>query len=307
MLPKVDGLEVIRRLRAQHEDVPIVVLSAKGDEADKVLALSLGADDYVTKPFDTPELVARVGAVLRRRASAMRLLEEDRMLVQRMEELLRQAPIARLDAAEAPTTAGGRLDGGRVVVDLDAAMVLVSGRPITTSAAEYALLRILLSYPGRVVTRTELIERTWGPGAADGHTLLVATNTGQAIAPYLLKLKYDPLKDLQPIGLVAIMPNILVVSADSPYKSVKDLVAAMKAKPGTFKYGSSGIGSTQHIAGEAVHDERYRSFLFEAARHGVEQLVLADLRGGRLVLDRRGRVPDLDVRHGACAAFAAEQ
>jgi tripartite-type tricarboxylate transporter receptor subunit TctC len=85
----------------------------------------------------------------------------------------------------------------------------------------------------------------------DGHTLLVATNTGQAIAPHLLKLKYDPLKDLQPIGLVAIMPNVLVVSVDSPYKSVKDLIEAMKAKPGTFKYASSGIGSTQHIAGEA--------------------------------------------------------
>ena len=85
----------------------------------------------------------------------------------------------------------------------------------------------------------------------DGHTLLVATNTGQAIAPHLLRLKYDPQKDLQPIGLVAIMPNILVVSVDSPYKSVKDLVTAMKAQPGTFKYASSGIGSTQHIAGEA--------------------------------------------------------
>ncbi len=85
----------------------------------------------------------------------------------------------------------------------------------------------------------------------DGHTLLVATNTGQAIAPHLLRLKYDPLKDLQPVGLVAIMPNVLVVAADSPYKSVKDLVAAMKARPGTFKYASSGIGSTQHVAGEA--------------------------------------------------------
>ena len=85
----------------------------------------------------------------------------------------------------------------------------------------------------------------------DGHTLLVATNTGQAIAPHLLKLKFDPQKDLQPIGLVAVMPNILVVATDSPYRSVKDLVEAMKAKPGTFKYGSSGIGSTQHIAGEA--------------------------------------------------------
>ncbi|MBG9388359.1 Bug family tripartite tricarboxylate transporter substrate binding protein [Caenimonas aquaedulcis] len=87
--------------------------------------------------------------------------------------------------------------------------------------------------------------------AADGTTLLLATNTGQAIAPHLLKLKFDPLKDLQPIGLVAVMPNVLVVSATSPYKSVKELVAAMNDKPGSFKYASSGVGSTQHIAGEA--------------------------------------------------------
>ena len=87
--------------------------------------------------------------------------------------------------------------------------------------------------------------------APDGATLLLATNTGQAIAPHLLKLKFDPLKDLQPVGLVAVMPNVLVVSAASPYKSVKELTAAMLEKPGQLKYASSGIGSTQHIAGEA--------------------------------------------------------
>ncbi|MEJ6023820.1 Bug family tripartite tricarboxylate transporter substrate binding protein [Ramlibacter sp. PS4R-6] len=85
----------------------------------------------------------------------------------------------------------------------------------------------------------------------DGTTLLLATNTGQAIAPHLLKLKFDPLKDLQPIGLVAVMPNVLVVAANSPYKSVKDVAAAMAAKPGQLKYASSGVGSTQHIAGAA--------------------------------------------------------
>ena len=85
----------------------------------------------------------------------------------------------------------------------------------------------------------------------DGSTLLLATNTAQAIAPHLLKLKFDPLKDLQPIGLVAVMPNVLVVSAASPYRSVKDVIAAMQQQPGALKYGSSGIGSTQHIAGEA--------------------------------------------------------
>jgi len=87
----------------------------------------------------------------------------------------------------------------------------------------------------------------------DGLTLLVATNTGQSIAPHLLKLKYDPLKDLEPIGMVAVMPNVLVVSDTSPYKSVKDVVAAMKARPGELKYGSSGVGSTQHVGAEAFN------------------------------------------------------
>ena len=88
---------------------------------------------------------------------------------------------------------------------------------------------------------------------ADGYTLLVATNTGQAIAPHLLKLGYDPLKQLQPVGLVVVVPNVLVVGAAQPYTSVKDLVAAAKDKPGELKYASSGVGSTQHIAGEAFN------------------------------------------------------
>jgi tripartite-type tricarboxylate transporter receptor subunit TctC len=83
----------------------------------------------------------------------------------------------------------------------------------------------------------------------DGYTLLVATNTGQAIAPHLLKLGYDPLKGLTPVGLVVTVPNVLVVSNNVPAKDVKELVALMKAKPNEFQYASSGIGSTQHIAG----------------------------------------------------------
>jgi Uncharacterized protein conserved in bacteria len=85
----------------------------------------------------------------------------------------------------------------------------------------------------------------------DGHTILVATNTGQAIAPHLLKLGFDPIKDLIPIGLVVNVPNVLVVGASVPVNSVAELIAAMKAGPGEFKYASSGVGSTQHIAGEA--------------------------------------------------------
>lgn len=86
--------------------------------------------------------------------------------------------------------------------------------------------------------------------APDGHTLLVATNTGQAIAPHLIKLNFDPLKDLTPVGMIVTVPNVLVVGSQVPVNSVAELVAAMKAKPGDFKYASSGVGSTQHIAGE---------------------------------------------------------
>lgn len=85
---------------------------------------------------------------------------------------------------------------------------------------------------------------------ADGHTLLVATNTGQAIAPHLLKLNFDPLRDLTAVGLIVTVPNVLVVGSQVPVNTVAELVAAMKAKPGDFKYASSGVGSTQHIAGE---------------------------------------------------------
>jgi tripartite-type tricarboxylate transporter receptor subunit TctC len=86
---------------------------------------------------------------------------------------------------------------------------------------------------------------------ADGHTLLVATNTGQAIAPHLIKLTFDPLKDLVPLGLIVTVPNVLVVGSQVPVSNVAELVRAMKARPGQFKYASSGVGSTQHIAGEA--------------------------------------------------------
>lgn len=85
----------------------------------------------------------------------------------------------------------------------------------------------------------------------DGHVLLVATNTGQAIAPHLLKLAYDPLKDLQPVGMVVAVPNVLLAGTGVTATSVRDLVAQMKARPDGFRYASSGIGSTQHLAGEA--------------------------------------------------------
>ncbi|MBL8378103.1 MAG: tripartite tricarboxylate transporter substrate binding protein [Burkholderiales bacterium] len=85
----------------------------------------------------------------------------------------------------------------------------------------------------------------------DGHTLLAATNTGQAIAPHLLKLAFDPIRDLTPIALIVTVPNVLVASNTVPAKDVRELLALMRAKPDEFKFASSGVGSTQHIAGEA--------------------------------------------------------
>ncbi len=87
--------------------------------------------------------------------------------------------------------------------------------------------------------------------APDGYTLLVATTTGQAIAPHLLKLSYDALRDIAPIGMVMAVPNVLIVGSSVTAKNVGELIADIRAKPNTYQYASSGIGSTQHIAGEA--------------------------------------------------------
>ena len=126
------------------------------------------------------------------------------------------------------------------------------------------LARLLAEKMGPALKQTITVENRPGASntiaaemtakaAPDGATLLLATNTGQAVAPHLLKLKFDPLKDLQALGLVAVVPNVLVVAATSPYKNVKELLAAMQARPGTLNYASSGIGSTQHIVGEAFN------------------------------------------------------
>ncbi len=86
--------------------------------------------------------------------------------------------------------------------------------------------------------------------APDGYTLLVATNAGQAIAPHLIKLSFDPIRDLTPIALIVTVPNVLVINQQVGAKDAKELVAMMNAKPNTFTYASSGVGSTQHLAGE---------------------------------------------------------
>ncbi len=126
------------------------------------------------------------------------------------------------------------------------------------------LARLLAEKIGESFKQSFIVENK--PGAAntlaaaeaakstpDGHTLLLATNTGQAIAPHMLKLAFDPLKDLQPVGLVVTVPQVLLVGPNEGARNLAELVAAIKAKPAAYNYGSSGVGSTQHIAGEALN------------------------------------------------------
>jgi DNA-binding response OmpR family regulator len=131
MLPRLDGLEVCRRLRAQSS-VPIIMLTARGDELDKVLGLELGADDYITKPFSIREFRSRVRALLRR-ASAPR-----------------HDPRQEVIAAD-----GVRIDLSRRTVEREE-------RDVQLTYVEFELLRILASSPGRVFTRPALLEELWG-------------------------------------------------------------------------------------------------------------------------------------------------
>jgi tripartite-type tricarboxylate transporter receptor subunit TctC len=114
----------------------------------------------------------------------------------------------------------------------------------------------------------------------DGQTILVATNTAQSIAPHLLKLGYDPLKDVAPVALIVVVPNVLVVNTDVPAKNVKELVALIKANPEKYSYGSSGTGSTQHLAGEAFAHELGLK-MTHIPYKGSSQ-ALADLVGGQI-------------------------
>ena len=117
----------------------------------------------------------------------------------------------------------------------------------------------------------------------DGYTLLVATNTGQAIAPHLIKLSFDTNKDLVPVALIVVVPNVLVVAPSVPATNVRDLIALIKAKPDGFSYGSSGVGSTQHLAGEAFNLAAGTKAVHVPYKGSAQ--ALADLVGGQIQLD----------------------
>jgi DNA-binding response OmpR family regulator len=130
MLPKLDGIEVCRRLRTRSQ-VPIIMLTAKGDEVDKVAGLEMGADDYITKPFSVREFRSRVKAALRRGNMSGQ-------------------------AASEPIVAGG------LEIDFERRSVALDGKPIELTYVEFEILAALAGTPGRVFTREMLLEHIWG-------------------------------------------------------------------------------------------------------------------------------------------------
>jgi two-component system, OmpR family, response regulator RegX3 len=130
MLPGLSGTEVCRALR-QRSAVPVIMLTARDSEIDKVVGLELGADDYVTKPYSTRELLARMRAVLRR-------------------------------GGESEEPAGATLEHGPVRMDVERHVVAVAGQPVSLPLKEFELLELLLRNAGRVLTRGQLIDRVWG-------------------------------------------------------------------------------------------------------------------------------------------------
>ena len=146
MLPGFDGVEVCRQVR-QFSDAYIIMLTARDEEVDKILGLSMGADDYLVKPFSPRELIARVRAMLRRpRTSSTSGLAELRVV-------------------------------GGLTIDLEARLVLVDGAPVEVTRTEFDVLAAMVSRPRAVLTRRQLIEAVWGPGwYGDEHVVDVHVN-----------------------------------------------------------------------------------------------------------------------------------
>jgi DNA-binding response OmpR family regulator len=144
MLPGMDGLDVLRKLREQSP-VPVLMLTARDGEIDRVLGLEVGADDYLTKPFSMRELIARVRAMLRRR------------------DLIRQTLIEDTSGAD-----GKMIEVGTLRLDPDAYAVTLGNSPIDLTRTEFAFLHLLLRNPGRVFSRNYLLNTVWGENYVDG-------------------------------------------------------------------------------------------------------------------------------------------
>ena len=132
MLPLVDGFEVCRRLRAEDNPVPIIMVTARDDDIDKILGLELGADDYLTKPFNPRELVARVRAVLRRGVPAQQLVTEEPIQI------------------------------GDLQIDLAGREIRINGEPVELRTQEFEVLKVLVENKGVVLSREQLLSKAWG-------------------------------------------------------------------------------------------------------------------------------------------------
>jgi DNA-binding response OmpR family regulator len=141
MLPEMDGFEVCRTLR-QEMNTPVLMLTARDDEIDRVVGLEVGADDYLTKPFSMRELMARVKAMLRR----VRLIRED----------------AEAKSAAADQPAGGSMRYGNMEINTIRREVLFEGKPLPLKPKEYELLHFLALHRGQVLTREHILEKVWG-------------------------------------------------------------------------------------------------------------------------------------------------
>ena len=137
MLPGIDGLEICRRLRSRPSYVPILMLTSKSSEIDRVLGLEIGADDYVTKPFSIRELIARVKAIFR-----------------------------RVDSLQTGTTAPelNKLSVGDLIIDPDKRKLSLKGKEVELTAKEFDLLLHFAKHPGKVYTRAQLLDQVWGYG-----------------------------------------------------------------------------------------------------------------------------------------------
>lgn len=170
MLPQVSGIEICRRLRSRAETrtIPIVMLTARGEEPDRIRGLSTGADDYVVKPFSLPELMARVKAILRRAA---------------------------------PDRVADVLKAGDVELDRAAHSVTRGGRPVRLGPTEFRLLEFLMESPGRVLSRTQLLDGVWGRDAfVDERT--VDVHVGRLRKALIRGKERDPIRTVRGAGYV---------------------------------------------------------------------------------------------------------
>lgn len=170
-MPHMDGLDVCKQLHQAKPELPIMIVSSRSDEVDKVLGFELGADDFVLKPFSPRELMSRVKAILRR------------------SELAAAPSAAAGSAASAPAIA--KISIGQITLNLDSREVFVSEKPLAVTATEYDLLYLLASNPGRVFEREQLLEIVWGY-RAEGY----ARNVDCHVSRLRNKIEADPANPL---------------------------------------------------------------------------------------------------------------